>query len=133
PDMFLGPDGKPLPFPDAVASGRSGGVPGLLRLFQLPHGVHGRLPWGRPSDPAIALAERGFAMSPRLLALVAGYPRLAEAPAARALYFDGDGKPKAVGTRIVNPAFADTLRRIAASGADAFYSGEIAADVAGAV
>src|SRR5690606_579821 len=32
PDMFLGADGKPLPFLDAVASGRSVGVPGLLRL-----------------------------------------------------------------------------------------------------
>src|SRR5690606_36152202 len=133
PDMFLGADGKPLPFLDAVASGRSVGVPGLLRLLELAHRDHGRLPWARLFEPAIALAERGFALSPRLHALIAAYPRLAEAPAARALYFDGAGRPKPVGARIVNRAFAETLRRIAAGGADAFYTGEIAADIVRAV
>jgi gamma-glutamyltranspeptidase/glutathione hydrolase len=50
-------------------------------------------------------------------------------PAARAYLLDADGKPLAVGSILRNPAYAATLRRIAAEGADAFYSGAIAQDI----
>src|SRR5574343_1896555 len=65
PDQFMGEDGKPLPFDEAVLSGRSVGVPGAVRMLEAVHRQHGALPWARLFEPAITLAEQGFAVSPR--------------------------------------------------------------------
>ena len=135
PDMFLGADGKPLPFTQAVDGGLSVGTPGVLRMLTLAHAQHGKLPWARLFDPAIALAEGGFAVSPRLHASVAAMaPRIRAQGGTIARHFlTAEGKPLPVGTRLRNPALADTLRRVAQGGADAFYRGDIAADVVAAV
>ena len=127
PDRFVGTDGAPLAFDAAVVGGRAVGVPGTVRLLDVAHRRHGRLPWRVLFAPAIALAENGFAVSPRLHALIAKEAHLL--PAARAYFHDADGAPRAVGTILRNPPYAATLRRIAAEGADAFYSGAIAQDI----
>jgi gamma-glutamyltranspeptidase / glutathione hydrolase len=132
PDRFLGPDGKPRGFWDAVIGGRSVGVPGVLRALELAHAQHGKLPWARLLAPAIALAEGGFPISPRLHAELAIDKSLPRFEPARSYFYKPDLTPKDVGTTLVNPAFAATLRAIAAGGADAFYSGRIAGDVAAA-
>src|SRR5690606_28046762 len=44
-------------------------------------------------------------------------------------YFFPGGKPLAAGDRRTNPAYAATLRRVAAEGPAAFYPGRIAADI----
>ena len=41
-------------------------------------------------------------------------------------FFNPDGSPKAPGTILRNPEFADSLQMIAAGGAREFYDGEIA-------
>ena len=133
PDMFLKPDGKPMSRRDAVPGGLSVGVPGLLRMLELAHRKHGRLPWARLFTPAIALAEKGFNLSPRLYAQAQRARSLKDLPAAAAYFLGADGKPKPVGTLIRNSAYADTLKRIAADGANAFYTGEIARDIVAAV
>jgi gamma-glutamyltranspeptidase/glutathione hydrolase len=133
PDRFLGPDGKPMDFMEAVVGGRSVGVPGTVRLLEEAHRRWGRLPWERLFEPAIQLAEGGFAISPRLAGSLAQEEFLANDPRARTYFFEADGTPKAAGTRLTNPAFAQTLRRIATEGADAFYTGEIARDIVGTV
>jgi len=133
PDRFLGADGRPLGFVEAVASGRSVGVPGVLRMLELAHRRHGRLAWARLFEPAIRVAEQGFPMSPRLHRLLEGERELRGSEAARALYYGADDRPKAVGARIANPDYAATLRAVAAFGADAFYTGTIAEDIVGAV
>lgn len=133
PDRFLGPDGEPMEFMAAVVGGRSVGVPGTVALLEEAHGRWGRLPWERLFEPAIQLAEEGFAISPRLAGLLAEEEALDDDLRARALYFEADGTPKAAGTRLTNPAFAQTLRRIASEGASAFYSGEIAQDIVATV
>ncbi len=125
-------DGKLLPFGDAVNSGLSVGTPGLVRVLELAHRRHGRLAWARLLEPAITLAEKGFPVSPRLHAQIAGNRQLAAQPAARA-YFYPDGQPAAVGHLLKNPALAEVLRMIAANGAKAFYDGEIARDIVNAV
>src|SRR5688572_27739454 len=66
PDQFLDEDGKPVDFLDAALSGRSVGVPGVLRMLELAHQREGRLPWADLFQPAIALAENGFALPPQL-------------------------------------------------------------------
>ena len=133
PDRFLGADGRPLAFLEAVASGRSVGVPGVLRALELAHARHGRLPWKRLFGPAIGFAERGFAMSRRLHLLAERDPFLREDPAARNLYYGADRHARPVGATIVNSAYARTLREIASSGADAFYRGPIADEIVHAV
>ena len=131
-NLFRKSDGELMSWPEAASGGLSVGVPGLLRMLELVHRRHGRLPWASLFEPAIQLAQAGFAVSPRMAELVAGNKDLADFPAARA-YFFADGESLAAGTHLVNPDYAATLRTVAAGGADAFYYGEIAADIAAAV
>src|SRR5947208_12682432 len=65
PGRFLGADGRPLDWPDAVVSGKSVGVPGLRRLLEPLHRGPGKLPWASLFEPAISLAREGFPSSPR--------------------------------------------------------------------
>src|SRR5213082_2874852 len=127
PDRFLH-DGKPMAFMDAVVGGRSVGVPGVLRMLELAHQQHGRLPWAELFRPAIEAAEQGFALSPRLHAVLQDEQYLREDAAAREIYYG-----KAIGARIVNREYGATLRALAARGAGAMYEGEIAADMVRAV
>lgn len=123
-DMFVGPDGKPLPFAAAFPGGRSVGVPGNVALMAKAHARWGRLPWADLFAPAIRLAEAGFVVNTVLqdrLARVA--PLWEQFPDARALYWRG-GKPVAAGTTLRNPALGAFLRRLATEGRSAFYSGE---------
>jgi gamma-glutamyltranspeptidase/glutathione hydrolase len=133
PEMFLDKDGKPLKFLDAVVGGKSVGVPGLLRVLEMAHAKHGKLPWAALFKPAIYLAENGFPMGARMQYHVATDPYLANTPAPKKYFFDADGKPKAVDAVMKNPDFARALHRIAKEGADAFYKGEIARDIVTAV
>ncbi|MGO1119008.1 gamma-glutamyltransferase [Rhodovibrionaceae bacterium A322] len=125
-DQFLKADGERMKFYDAVVGGLSVGVPGVPRLLEKVHQEHGKLPWARLFEPAIALAEEGFEISPRLAFLIDRDKHLATFPDTRAYFYNGDGSPKAAGTILTNPAYADTLRRMAQEGADAFYEGPIA-------
>ncbi|HYU69198.1 MAG TPA: gamma-glutamyltransferase [Burkholderiales bacterium] len=133
PWRFLAADGRPLDWPAAVVSGKSVGVPGLLRLFELAHRRHGKLPWAELFEPAIRLAQEGFPISPRLSALIASDRFLSLDDKARRYFYLPDGKAKPAGTLLKNPEFAAVLKRVAAGGADAFYRGEIARDIAAAV
>jgi gamma-glutamyltranspeptidase/glutathione hydrolase len=133
PDMFLDDSGAELEFYDAVVGGLSVGAPGALRMLEMAHRAHGRLPWADLFLPAIRLAESGFAVSPRLHTLIAEDEHLRSDPAAAAYFYDAAGDPRPVGHVLKNPALADTLRQIASRGADAFYSGVIARDIATAV
>jgi len=124
PDRFLDRHGNPEQFMRAVASGRSVGVPGVPRLLEAMHRRYGKLPWARLFEPAIRLAGQGFEKTPRLARQLEHERLLREDPAARALFYAGQ--------RIVNPAYAATLRALRDGGADAFYRGPIAADIVGA-
>ncbi len=128
PERFLDADGKPQRFFDAVVGGKSVGVPGTLRMLALAHRRHGKLRWADLFEPAIHLAETGFAVSPRLHAAIVGEKTFAQ-ERARAYFSRADGKPLEVGDILKNPPFAATLRRIANEGADAFYVGALATDI----
>jgi len=121
------------PQPDARASGRSIGVPGILRLLELVHNEHGRTPWRDLFNPAVALADNGFAISPRLASAIAdGAPQLRADPAAAAYFLNPNGSPKTAGTHLTNPAYGKTLGAIASDGAQVFYTGDIAHDIVAA-
>ncbi len=117
-------DGVLLKFQEAVPGGTSVGVPGNIALAAKAHRAHGRLPWARVFAPAIRLAREGFAITPRLHAMLKSNARVAGfSPEGRALFFGADGQPLPVGTVVRNPALADTLEAVAREGAAAFYSG----------
>ncbi|MCB4456608.1 gamma-glutamyltransferase [Leisingera sp. McT4-56] len=133
PTLFQDENGEPLKFFDAVVGGRSVGTPGTPALLEEVHRRWGRANWPSLFEPAIKLAEQGFAVSPRLAALVAGdAERLARFPATAA-YFLPEGEPIAEGATLLNPDYAATLRALAEGGAGAFYSGPVAAEIVRAV
>lgn len=114
------------PKPDARASGRSIGVPGILALLQDAHAEHGKTAWRDLFNPAVTLADDGFDISPRLAAAIAdAAPELHADPNASAYFLNADGGPKTAGTRLTNPAYAKTLGVIA-SDPQSFYTGDIA-------
>ncbi len=130
--LFLLPDGKAMPFYDAVVGGRSVGTPGAVRMLEIAHKQYGKLPWPRLFEPAIRLAENGFPMSPRLNMQLGTEKYLKTDAASAAYFYNADGSPKAVGTAMRNPALAATLRAIAAN-PNSFYAGDIPADIVKAV
>lgn len=129
PALFLKADGKPLAMRDAILSGLSTGTPGVLAMLAEGHRQHGQLPWARLFEPAIRLAEQGFAVSPRLHELLAAETALRQDPIAARFFYDGSGAPLAVGTVLKNPAYAAVLRGVAKQGVKAFYEGPVAADI----
>ena len=54
-NLFLKADGQPMAFHDAVVGGRSVGTPGAVRMLELAHREHGKLPWASLLQPAILL------------------------------------------------------------------------------
>ncbi len=134
PEMFLLPDGKPRPFFEAVKSGRSTGVPGAVAMLALAHQRHGRLRWSEPWQPAVEIAERGFAVSPRLNQMILQAMSMAPLAADAARYLTIDGKTTLpVGHLLRNAEYAATLRRIASQGPRGFYRGPVAQAIVAAV
>ena len=126
-DMFMGEDGV-LGFFEAVQSGHAIGTPGAVRLYEMVHARHGRLPWAALFQPALTLAREGFIVSPRLagyLPFMAERTRLAINPGVKDYFFPG-GEALEAGALLTNPEYAETLERLATEGADAFYKGTIA-------
>ena len=132
--LFLDEHGKAVKWIEAVVGGRSVGVPGILHAFASAHKRYGKLSWQTLFQPAIALAEQGFVVSPRLHKLLAKElnPGVTKLPVIRD-YFFPDGKPLAIGTVKKNPELAALYKEIAKRGIDAFYKGENAQQLVHAV
>ncbi|NVD26379.1 gamma-glutamyltransferase family protein [Parasphingorhabdus flavimaris] len=129
PSMFLGPDGKPLGYREAVTSGRATGVPGAVAMLAMVHAEHGALDWSSLFSAAERTAEEGFVISPRLGRFLGiAFPQLGT-PDATAYFADADGERKTTGDRLKNPEYADFVRRLAANGPGALYGGSTAAKI----
>ena len=126
---------NPLPtlsssFSSTKASGRSIGTPGAVKMLELIHQDHGQKPWDTLFEPAIQLATNGFGISGRMADAIAGAKNdLLRDPDAAAYFLNADSSPKALGTIIKNPDYAQTLSSIAKGGANAFYTGPIAQSI----
>lgn len=126
PDMFLAPDGKPRTKAQAIPGGLSVGIPGVVGMLEMAHKKYGKLPWAKLFEPAIKLADNGFPVGPKLARTIKNFTRGANMPDIRAHFYHADGTPLAEGEIFKNPEYAASLRVIAAGGARAFYTGEIA-------
>jgi gamma-glutamyltranspeptidase/glutathione hydrolase len=125
PGMFLGEDGAPLSYRDAVLSGRSTGVPGAIAMLGSAHARHGALPWEKLFAPAIRAAEDGVAVPKRMARFVNGDFAQSQEPDVRALFSRADGSPLQAGDAYRNPAYASSLRHIADKGPRALLEPEL--------
>ena len=127
--MFLGADSTPLPFGEAVLSGRATGVPGAVAMLAMAHGEHGRLPWSTLFGDAERTAQQGFIVSPRLARMMRSRAPQASAPDTRTYFSRPDGALLNAGDRLRNPEYAGFLKRLAADGPKALYKGSTAAKI----
>ncbi|WP_208512129.1 gamma-glutamyltransferase [Variovorax paradoxus] len=115
------------PKPNARASGRSIGTPGAVRMLDVAYKDHGKLPWKDLFSYGITLASDGFPIGGRMAAAISSSASNLKRDAdATAYFFNDDGTPKALGTKLKNPAYAKTLTTLANEGANAFYTGPLA-------
>ncbi|MDB5419950.1 MAG: ggt, partial [Phenylobacterium sp.] len=129
PDMFLGPDGKPMDRGTAMTSGRSAGVPGAIAMLRLAQRQHGKLKWSQLFEEAERLADQGFAVPGRMAMSAASRAPQAQTPDAVAYFTKPDGTKVKLGDIMRNPAYAATLRKLAAQGPKAILEGPIAAAI----
>ncbi|MGE6460211.1 gamma-glutamyltransferase [Pseudoalteromonas tetraodonis] len=133
-NLFLNEHGKAVKWIEAVVGGRSVGVPGILHAFASAHKQYGNLPWATLFKPAIALAEQGFEVSPRLHGLLVRQlnPGVMSMPVINE-YFFPNGEVIKVGSIKKNQPLANLYKDIASQGIDAFYKGDNAKAMVSAV
>ncbi|MDR6214024.1 gamma-glutamyltransferase family protein [Paracidovorax wautersii] len=118
---------SPAPLPSARRSGRSIGVPGVMRMLDMAHRDHGRLAWNGLFDEGVRLASNGFQIPARMGSAISSNAASLRLDAnAVALYFNADGTPRAAGTTMTNLPYAQSLRTLASQGAGAMYDGPMA-------
>ena len=101
-------------------------VPGAVDAWARLLEAHGSKGLDELLQPAIGHAEQGFLVTPRVAwDWARNGQRLLRSAAGRVFYLPDDHAPVA-GQKLRLPALANTLRRIAAEGPDAFYRGELA-------
>ncbi len=115
-------------------------VPGSLKAYWEAATAYGSMDWADLVQPAIDHAEFGRLVRPTAYAYITmqeaalgrvnNIDKLRAFEATRKLFFTADGELRGLGERIPNPNYAETLRQIAQDGAEVFYSGSIAAEIA---
>ncbi|CCV13872.1 gamma-glutamyltransferase [Mesorhizobium sp. STM 4661] len=124
--MYLDKDGKPVK--GASLDGYLAvGVPGSVAGFEMAREKYGTQSRQDLMAPAIRFAKDGFVLEQGDAAsFQGGAERLAKDPAAAAIFLKPDGKPYAMGERLIQPDLAASLSAVSEQGADAFYKGSIA-------
>ena len=132
-NLFL-KNGAPMPFWDAVIGGRAVGTPGTPKLLNSLHKRFGAKNWAPLFDPALALADNGFVISPRLAGLIAeNKGKLDRYKKTKEYFYHPDGQPKRAGETLKNPDYAETLREFRSQGEVTFYRGALAHEIVAAI
>lgn len=133
PQMWeIGADGKVVGN-ETMEGGKAVGVPGEVAGLLYAMEKYGTKTLEEVMAPAIAIAEEGFMVENNTAKFIdSAYTTLAKCDAAAEIYFN-EGIPYTVGEVIKNPDLANTLKRIAKEGKDAFYKGEVAEKIVAAV
>ncbi len=128
-NLFFNDAGEPMDYVTAWQSGRSVGVPSIVRTYGQAYEDFGIVEWSSLFGAAEKLASDGFPVSPRLNGLLSN-ERLRGAMnlddnTSSAAYFYPDNSPLEVGYNRTNPAYAELMKNIATKGADWFYEGPL--------
>jgi gamma-glutamyltranspeptidase / glutathione hydrolase len=129
PTMFLDEHGKPLSYLEAVRSGRSTGVPGVVAMLYTAHARYGGLRWRELFQPAIRAATDGIKVPERLASFLGEGSPFPPTNEIRTLFSRPDGGTVEAGDQFTNPDYAATLKRIALEGPSALYEGSIASEL----
>lgn len=115
-------------------------TPGSVKGYDFALSRYGTMDWADVIAPAIAMARDGFMVRPHMhwfwtqdqkgTGQVNTSDKLRYSETGRRLYFRPDGSAKRPGDIVANPDMADTLERLARGGADLFYHGELAQEIA---
>lgn len=106
-------------------------TPGLVAGVLAMHGAHGRLPRAQVMAPAIAAAREGYVAGPTLCQVINDSHELLLRDDDAAAIFLVDSLPPEIGATLTNPDLARVLQAISDGGAPAFYTGTVAAALAG--
>lgn len=118
------------PVPSLRRSGRSIGVPGVMRMLEMAHQEHGKLPWNQLFNHSIEWARQGFKVPGRLAdAIALNQPYLLLDKDAVRTFFKADGTPYKYGEILKNTAYSETIKNIAQNGANAMYTGKMANNI----
>jgi gamma-glutamyltranspeptidase/glutathione hydrolase len=131
--LFLDANGAPLPFPVAVTSGRSVGVPGNPATWQRVLDKWGRFSLAENLKPAIRVADHGFTVDATFREQTRqNEGRFRQFTSTRELFLPGGALP-VVGSTFRNPDLADTYREMARRGVGSVYGGSIGRDIVNTV
>jgi len=129
--MFLDKTGNPIS-ELSTTGGLAVATPGLVAgAFDL-HKKYGKMPWKKVLEPAIRMASEGIPVSVTLATRIAAKKELAASPEGQKIFFK-EGKPLGKGELLVQKDLGETLKKIAAKGKSAFYSGPLAKKIVAAV
>lgn len=131
-DMYLDAGGKPVPG-TSLKGPRAAAIPGTPAALVWVAERYGRLPLSHALEAAIRHAEEGFPVDERFARIAAEKAEWLRADPAAASIFLRDGAALQAGERLVQPALAATLKRIARDGHDGFYAGSVAQTLVEAV
>ena len=114
-------------------------VPGMVAGVAEIHSRFGKLPWAELIERAIPYAEDGFRITPELanfwsrpglFGRVSTHDRLSHTEMGREICFKKDGEAYQAGEIFCQPRLAETYRRLAAEGAESYYRGKLAREIA---
>jgi gamma-glutamyltranspeptidase/glutathione hydrolase len=125
PAFFAGRNLKEVPTSGIL----SVSVPGAVQAWADALQRFGTIPLSKALEPAIAYAERGFPMTPRLAADISEARRKVSADPELSRTFMPGGSVPDVGTLLKQTDLAKTLRAIATDGPAAMYKGTIAKQI----
>jgi gamma-glutamyltranspeptidase / glutathione hydrolase len=128
-DMYLGPDGKPVP-ERSLDGWLAVGTPGTVLGLEEARRKYGTMSRARLMAPAIRLARDGFVLDAGDVDVLAGSTGKFRVQPNVAAIFLKEGRPFAPGERLVQRDLATTLQAISAEGPAAFYQGRIPSAIA---
>ncbi len=114
-------------------------TPGSLKAYSEAVEEHGTFDWKDIIQPAIDHAAEGFVIRPHVdefwssanvMGRMSVLEKLQQCPATKEIYCDEHGETYPVGARVKNPGMKQTLERIRDGGAEIFYSGDLAEEIA---